>query len=99
MLDDDSDYIRSGVIDSIAEAGGLVVLQLVLRSDGLYDIYHTKRGRFPDVLQSAIPAEAAREFWADALLRMFRQVTEEQDEVPMLVDGRIKSLFPQPDEE
>lgn len=94
----DSDYIRSAVIDSIAESGGLVVLQLVGRDDGLYDIYRAKRGRLPETIESDLSAAAAREFWANALTRMFERFAEDGDELSLLVGGRIASLFKNADE-
>ncbi|HET7797341.1 MAG TPA: hypothetical protein VFK72_05630 [Nevskia sp.] len=89
----DSDYIRSSILDSIAESGGLVVLQLVGRNDGLYDIYRAKRGRLPETVASDLSAADAREYWAKALTRMFEQFAEDGDELAFMVGGRVASLF------
>jgi hypothetical protein len=93
LLDDD-EYIRSNVIDSVSQSGGLVVLQLVRRNDGLFDVFTAKRGRLPEVTHEALPVEQARDVWSEILLEMFRRMTDDQDEVPDLVAGRIRSLMP-----
>lgn len=90
---EDSEYLRSNVLDSIAESGGLVVLQLIGRNDGLYDIYRAKRGRFPEPVATDLALEQAREFWAKALREMFVSMSNDGEELEMLVAGRIESLF------
>lgn len=90
---DDSEYVRSNVLDSIAESSGLVVLQLVGRNDGLFDVYRAKRGRLPEAVESGLSEEQARQWWAKPLAEMFRQMTTDPDELAMLISGRIESLF------
>ena len=93
MLNED-EYIRSNVLDSVSGKGGLVVLQLVIRNDGLYDVYRAVRMRLPTTLKQALPVEEARKFWGHTLREMFKRMTDESDEIAMLVEGRLNGIFP-----
>lgn len=93
MLDDD-EYIRSSVLDSVSDTSGLVVLQLIIRNDGLYDVYRAVRGRLPSIVEEALQVDEARDFWSQALQELFSRVCDEQDDTAMLVAGRLKGIFP-----